>query len=85
MNINWKIRLKNKYFWVSIIPALLLLIQVVAAVFGLKLDLGNLGNKLLDVVNATFALLSILGVVTDHTTQGIADSEQALTYTEPKK
>lgn len=85
MHINWKIRLKNKYFWVSIIPALLLLIQVVAAVFGLKLDLGNLGNKLLDVVNATFALLSILGVVTDHTTQGIADSEQALTYTEPKK
>ncbi len=85
MKINWKIRLKNKYFWVSIIPALLLLIQVVAAVFGLKLDLGNLGNKLLDVVNATFALLSILGVVTDHTTQGIADSEQALTYTEPKK
>ena len=85
MHINWKIRLKNKYFWVSIIPALLLLIQVVAAVFGLKIDLGNLGNKLLDVVNATFALLSILGVVTDHTTQGIADSEQALTYTEPKK
>lgn len=84
MKINWKIRLKNKYFWVSIIPALLLLIQVVAAVFGLKLNLGNLGNKLLDVVNATFALLSILGVVTDHTTQGIADSEQALTYTEPK-
>ncbi len=84
MHINWKIRLKNKYFWVSIIPAMLLLIQVVAAVFGLKLDLGNLGNKLLDVVNATFALLSILGVVTDHTTQGIADSEQALTYTEPK-
>ena len=85
IHINWKIRLKNKYFWVSIIPALLLLIQVVAAVFGLKIDLGNLGNKLLDVVNATFALLSILGVVTDHTTQGIADSEQALTYTEPKK
>lgn len=49
------------------------------------LDLGDLGNKLLDVVNAVFAVLVILGVVTDPTTKGITDSDQALTYTEPKK
>ena len=61
------------------------MIQVVAAVFGYTLDLGNLGNKLLDVVNAVFAVLAILGVVTDPTTKGITDSDQALTYTEPKK
>lgn len=30
-------------------------------------------------------MLAILGVVTDPTTSGIADSEQALEYTEPKK
>ena len=53
--------------------------------FGYTLDLGNLGNKLLDVVNAVFAVLAILGVVTDPTTKGITDSDQALTYTEPKK
>lgn len=84
-NINWIVRIKNKAFWVALIPAVLLLIQVVAAVFGYTLDLGDLGNKLLDVVNAVFAVLAILGVVTDPTTKGITDSDQALTYTEPKK
>lgn len=83
-NINWKVRIKNKTFWVAIIPAVLLLVQVVAAVFGFTLDLGELGNRLLDVVNAVFSVLAILGVVTDPTTRGITDSKQALTYREPK-
>lgn len=83
-NINWKVRIANEAFWISIIPAVLLLIQVVAAVFGFQLDLGDLGNKLLDVVNAIFAVLVILGVVTDPTTKGIADSSQAMTYDKPK-
>lgn len=83
--MNWKVRIKNKTFWLTVIPAVLLLIQVVAAVFGYTLDFGDLGNKLLAVVNAVFALLTILGVVNDPTTAGVADSTQALTYLEPKK
>ena len=85
MNINWKVRIKNKNFWLAIIPAVLLLIQAVAAVFGYVIDLGDLGNKLLVVVNAVFVVLSILGLVNDPTTQGISDSTLALTYKEPKK
>lgn len=83
--MNWKVRIKNKTFWLTVIPAVLLLIQVVAAVFGYALDFGDLGNKLLAVVNAVFALLAILGIVNDPTTAGVADSTQALTYLEPKK
>lgn len=82
-NINWLVRFKNKAFWVALIPAALLLIQVVASVFGFALDFGELGNKLLDVVNAVFAFLAILGVVNDPTTTGISDSSRALTYNEP--
>lgn len=85
MNINWTVRIKNKTFWLALIPAVLLLIQVVAAVFGFTLDLGDLGDKLIAVVNALFAVLVILGIVTDPTTDGVGDSAQALTYTEPKK
>nr|DAH27698.1 MAG TPA: holin [Caudoviricetes sp.] len=85
MKINWKVRLQNKTFWLALIPALLLLVQVVAAVFGISLDLGPLGDKLLAVVNALFAVLTILGVVTDPTTAGVNDSTQAMGYTEPKK
>jgi len=83
--INWKVRLKNKEFWMSLIPAILLLIQVVAAPFGLVLDFGELGNQLLAIVNAIFAILAIFGIVMDPTTAGVGDSAQALTYTEPKK
>lgn len=85
MKINWLVRIKNKNFWIAVIPALLLLIQVIGAVFGFTLDLGDLGNKLLAVVNAVFGVLAILGIVTDPTTKGISDSAQALTYTAPKK
>ena len=83
--INWRVRIKSKAFWVAIIPAVLLLAQVVAAVFGYTLDLGDLGNRLLAVVNAVFAVLAILGVVVDPTTEGISDSAQALAYKAPRK
>ena len=83
--INWKVRIKNKNFWLALIPAVLLLVQVVAAVFGFTLNLGELGDKLLAVVNALFAVLAILGIVTDPTTTGVGDSKQALTYEKPKK
>lgn len=82
--INWTVRLKNKAFWLALIPALLLLAQTVAALFGYTLELSALGDKLLAVVNAVFALLAILGIVTDPTTEGISDSNQALGYTAPK-
>ena len=83
--INWTVRLKNKNFWISAIPAVLLLVQAVAAVFGVTIDLGPLGDKLLAVVNAVFVVLAVLGIVTVPTTKGLGDSAQAMTYTEPKE
>ena len=82
--INWKVRLKNKNFWLAVIPAVLLLVQTVAAVFGYTLDFGDLGNRLVAVVNAVFGVLVILGVVVDPTTQGVGDSKQAMGYQRPK-
>ena len=84
MNINWKVRIANKQFWLQIIPAVILLIQAVANVFGFVLDLTDIGTKLVEVVNAVFSVLVIVGVVTDPTTKGVADSEQAMTYEQPK-
>lgn len=87
MNINWIVRIKNKTFWMALIPALLLLAQSVAALLGHNLDLGELGNQLLAVVEAVFGVLVILGIVNDPTTATgfISDSQQALTYYDPKK
>ena len=83
--INWTVRIKNKNFWLAVIPAVLLLIQTVAAVFGYTLDVGDIGNRLIAVVNAVFGVLVILGVVNDPTTAGISDSKQAQNYIFPRK
>ena len=85
MNINWKVRIRNKNFWLALIPALLLLVQVVAAPFGYKWDFGVLNQQLAAIINAVFALLSILGVVNDPTTAGVSDSARAMSYDEPRK
>ena len=85
MNINWKVRVKNKAFWVALIPAVLLLAQQVAALFGVVLDFGQLQDQLTAIVGSVFALLAILGIVADPTTAGVGDSEQAMTYDEPKE
>lgn len=83
MKINWTVRFKNKNFWLAMIPALILVVQTVAALFGFSLELGDLGDKLLAIVNAVFTLMAILGIVTDPTTEGVGDSDRALGYVEP--
>lgn len=85
MKINWKVRLKNKNFWITLIPTVLLLVQPILALLGVEIDLGEIGNALLAIVDGVFVLLALLGIVTDPTTAGVSDSEQAMTYDKPKK
>lgn len=85
MSINWKVRAKNKTFWLALIPAVLLLAQQVAGLFGVALDFGQLQDQLTAIVGTVFTLLAILGIVADPTTAGVGDSEQAMGYTEPKE
>lgn len=85
MKINWKVRVKNKNFWLAIIPAVLLIIQPILTLFGVEIDLGEIGNALLAIVDAVFVVLAMLGIVTDPTTKGIFDSTQAMTYDKPKE
>ncbi len=81
--INWQVRVRNRQFWISVIPAIALVIQAVAAVFGWTLDFSNLTGRLIAVVDAVFALLVILGIVVDPTTVGVGDSKRAMGYEEP--
>lgn len=84
MDINWKVRIKNKAFWIALIPAVALLVQAVVAVFGYTLDLSSIGGKLLAVVESFFVVLTIIGVVNDPTTKGLSDSARALEYEDPR-
>lgn len=83
--INWRVRLKNRAFWLSLIPAVLLAVQVFAALFGFSLALDGLETRLLACVNAVFSLLTVLGIAVDPTTAGISDSDRAMSYREPYK
>ena len=85
MFINWKARVKNKYFWITLIPAILILIQTVLNIFGVSYDFGVLSDNLISAVNALFVVLTIIGVVNDPTTKGIKDSDLAMTYEKPKE
>lgn len=83
MKINWKVRLQNKAFWMALIPALALVAQAVASLFGYTIDLTTLVGKIQAVINAVFAVLAILGIVVDPTTEGIEDSNRAMGYDVP--
>ena len=83
--INWKARLKNKLFWIAIIPMVLLFAEQICALFGFTIEIGWLSEQLKELIETVFAILALVGIVVDPTTAGLKDSEQALTYTEPKK
>lgn len=85
--INWKVRLKNPAFWTGLIGVLATLAISVAQLLGV--DIAEVVNGwqsgLVALVTAIFGILALVGVVTDPTTSGVSDSNQALTYTKPKE
>lgn len=83
--INWKVRIKNKAFWITLIPAVALLAQLVAQLFGFELaDVKGVSDQLVNIVNVVFSILAILGVTVDVATQGFSDTERTLKAKTPK-
>ena len=85
MKINWKVRFKNKAFWVALIPAVLLLVSQICAIFGVQIDTTVVSDQLIGIVGTVFTIFVLLGIVTDPTTQGVNDSDRAMEYQEPHK
>lgn len=73
--INFKLRLQNKTTLIALISAVFLMLQQ----FGLEIP-----HNIQEGVNTLVVILVILGIVTDPTTKGVADSEQALNYNKPR-
>jgi phi LC3 family holin len=90
MKISWKVRVKNPLFWVEIVAAIIL---PILAYFGLSWEdmtsWAALGEVLLEAIQNPVVIVStvvsVWNAITDPTTKGISDSEQALTYSKPKE
>lgn len=74
--INLKLRLKNKVTLAALISA----VFVMLGQFGLEIP-----HNIQEGVNTLLMILVLLGIVTDPTTKGVADSEQALNYHAPRE
>lgn len=93
MKINWKVRVKSPQFWVGLIGVIA---SPVLAYLGLGFEDLTSWKSVGEVFAAFFsnpyligtvimAVLSFVGVLTDPTTKGVGDSQQALEYEKPKE
>ncbi len=83
MNINWKLRLKNKTTLVSLIACIVAFIYQMLGILGITAPVTEEG--IMQIVTMMINILVTLGVVVDPTTSGINDSVKALGYKEPIK
>lgn len=88
--MNWKVRFKNPLFIAQMILAVLTPILAYAGLTVKDLTTWKaLGDLLIGALSNPYVLglvvVSLFNAVTDPTTSGITDSEQALTYTKPKE
>ena len=88
--MNWKVRFKNPLFIAQMILAVLTPILAYAGLTVKDLTTWQaLGDLLIGALSNPYVLglvvVSVFNAVTDPTTSGVADSEQALTYTKPKE
>lgn len=81
--VNWKLRLKNKTTLTSLIAALAALVYQILGAFQIVPSISE--STVLEIAGLAINALCLMGIVTDPTTAGMADSPQALTYEEPKK
>ena len=84
MKINWKVRVKNPYFWIGLVGVILTAMGVSPEMFT---SWSAVGNQLLEFISNPFmigsVIVAVLGVLVDPTTTGLSDSTRALSYDEP--
>lgn len=79
--INWKVRFRNKVWLTTFVTFIIATVYQFLAMFDVAPAITQ--DSVMQVIAAVLQLLSLLGVIVDPTTKGIADSNRALTYDEP--
>lgn len=79
--MNWKLRVKNKTTLIALVSLIVATVYQSLRVLGVVPAIEE--QQLLDWLCRLIDLLALLGIVVDPTTEGIADSELAMSYDEP--
>ena len=86
MKINIPVRMKNPWFWVSLLGVILTAMGVSPEMFT---SWGAVIQAIRELIGNPFMLgsvaVAVLGVFIDPTTKGVGDSKQAMTYDKPKE
>jgi len=82
VKINWKVRLQSGTFWAGLVSLVLTFVYTLLSMAGIVPQFEQ--KQIMDVVIMLLQILAFVGVVSDPTTKGINDSEQALTYERPR-
>ena len=83
MKIKWKLRLQNKATLIALVTAVIAFVYQILGFAGVVPPISE--SQIVECAGMLINILAMLGIVTDPTTAGVSDSEQALTYSEPKK
>ena len=81
MKINWTVRLKNKVWLATMISFLISTVYQWLGYFDIAPVVTQ--DAVLQLASAVLQILSLLGLIVDPTTVGVADSERAMKYEEP--
>ena len=78
MRINIKPRLKNKTFLISFSALAIAFVYQILSLFGVTPGISE--NEVVSIFSIVINILACIGVVVDPTTDGMNDSDRAMTY-----
>ena len=78
MQINWKVRLKNKTWLAAVLALVVTFVYDLLQQFGVVAPVEE--GWVMNCITNLLTLLTALGVIIDPTTPGVQDSERAMTY-----
>lgn len=78
MKINWTARFKNKTFVITFVTLIVTFVYQVLGALGVVPTVSE--NEAINIITLLVNVLATLGVLVDPTTDGMGDSERALTY-----
>lgn len=83
MKVNWILRLKNKATLTSLVAIIIAAVYQIFGIFGYVPVVDQ--EWVVRFVGLIITGLAALGIITDPTTDGVSDSNQAMDYTRPYK